>query len=74
MIQAEESQGTSYPFFWIQVKILHLAVLEEARQSDAIVSYVRLLTNHDNVVFSSLRIELQEFLTSQSPSQLDGQI
>jgi hypothetical protein len=47
---------------WIQVEILHFAMLKEACQSNSVVGQVRLFANDNDVVFSALRVELHDFL------------
>jgi hypothetical protein len=54
----------TYPFQRVEIEILDLAVVEEARQPDAIVRHVWLLADDDNVVLSRPRVQLEEFLTS----------
>jgi hypothetical protein len=52
-----------HPFFWVQIQLLHLPMLEEGAQPHAVVRDVRLLSNNDNVILPPRGIELGEFLT-----------
>lgn len=47
-------------------------MLKEAGQADAIISQVRLLADDDNIVLSSLRVELHELLTIATESAHDA--
>ncbi len=47
-----------YPFFGIEIQILDLSVLEKRREADSIVCQMSLLTNDNDIVVTSFRIEL----------------
>ena len=63
----------TYPVSRIQVEIFHLAVLEEARQSNTIISQMRFLSDDHNVVFSSFGIHFQELFSASCLVQILGQ-
>jgi hypothetical protein len=51
----------SYPFLVFHVQSFHLSVLEIAREANPVVGQMWLVANDNDIIFSPLRIELQEF-------------
>jgi hypothetical protein len=44
----------AYPFFRIQVQILHLAMLEIRSQPDTVICYVGLFSDNHDLIFLAL--------------------
>jgi hypothetical protein len=61
-------QDATYPFFGIQIQILNLSVLEEAREANPVVCHVSLLSKHRDIVFSRSGIVFEDFLTETRKS------
>lgn len=52
---------TTHPFFWVEVKVFDLSMLEKTRQPDAVICKVRFFANDHDVVLSPFDIVLHEF-------------
>lgn len=50
----------TYPILRVQVQVLDLAVVEEAREADAVVREVRLLADDDNVPLAAPGVQLED--------------
>lgn len=50
-----------YPFCWVHIKILNLAVAEKARKTDAIIGQMRFLAENGDVISSFAGVVLQNF-------------
>ena len=53
------------PLLRVEIEIFHLPVLEKTCEADSVVCEMRFFANDHNVIFSALRIELEQLLAGR---------